>query len=51
MEFPTCSGASDGAASRERDASGGRAVDEAGANLDLEASAVDASLLLLLVPA
>ena len=49
MEFPTCSGASDGAASRERDASGGRAVDEAGANLD--ASAVAASLLLLLVPA
>ena len=50
MEFPTCSGASDGAASRERDASGGRAVVEAGANLDLEASAA-ASLFLLLVPA
>ena len=51
-DFHSCNGANDGAASRDSDASGGRAVDEAAANVDLEASAAAAaSLFLLLVPA
>ena len=46
-----CNGASEGAASREREASGGSAEEVEDAKVDLAASATSASLFLLLVPA